>query len=256
MKYAPPFLLIVFIIISLAACDEETINDLLNSQDTTLTEDEVAEGLKTALKVSTDTSVSIVSAVDGFYKDEIIKILLPPEADVIVDNKDHVLLKSIGVSALIDDMVLKLNRSAEDASKEATQIFYNAIADMTISDAFDILYGEDSAATNYLRVNTSEDLKTAFKPKIAQSLNKPLVAGVSTNETWGTLTTEYNKVANTTAGKLAGLSPVNTQLEGYVTWKALEGLFYKLYLEEQDIRKDANARVNDILEKVFSELDG
>ena len=248
--------LILFAVLSLTffnSCDEGTINNIINS--TSLTDEEIAEGLKEALIVGTDTSVSIVSALDGYYKDEIIKIFLPPEADIIVDNKDNALLQAIGINALIDDMVLKLNRAAEDAAIEAKDIFVNSITSMTIIDAVDLLYGEDTAATHFLRITTSDALKSAFKPKITTSLNKPIVGGVSTNDTWESFTGKYNDVANTLAGKLAGLTPVETELDSYVTWKALEGLFYKLSLEERDIRTDPLARVNDILQKVFGELD-
>lgn len=126
---------------------------------------------------------------------------------------------------------------------------------MSITDAGNILFGSDSAATAYLRQATYQELKTAFAPKVKASLDKPLVAGVSTSETWNTLSNAYNKVANTMVAKIAGLKPVNISLEEYATKKALDALFVKVAEEEKAIRTDPVARVNDILKRVFGQLD-
>lgn len=216
-----------------------------------LTEEEVIEGLKEALEIGTDTAVTTVSQVDGYFLDELIKIYLPSEANIIVENADNPILSTLGVDNFIEDMVLKLNRAAEDAAKEATPIFIDAITEMTIQDAFDILNGSDTSATHYLREKTFTDLQNAFQPKIAISLNKPLVAGVSAAQTWETFTTLYNDIANTLVGQIAGLTPVNTELDEYVTVKGLQGLFVKVAEEEQAIRTDPLARVTEILKKVF-----
>jgi predicted nucleic acid-binding protein len=216
-----------------------------------LTEAEVTEGLKSALTVGTDTAVSIVSKVNGYFLDELIKIYLPPEASIIVENANSPLLAALGVPELIDDMILKMNRAAEDAAIEATPIFVSAITTMTIEDAFEIFNGSDTSATHYLREKTYADLKNAFQPKIANSLDKPLVGGISASETWTSITEQYNDIANSIAGQLAGLTPVNTQLDEHVTAKALDGLFIKVSDEEKAIRTDPLARVNDILKKVF-----
>jgi len=216
-----------------------------------LTEAEVIEGLKVALTVGTDTAVTTVSQVNGYFMDELIKIYLPPEADIIVENIDNPILQAIGVEAFVEDMVLKLNRAAEDAAKDAAPIFIDAITEMTIQDAFGILNGADTSATHYLREKTFVALQEAMQPKIAISLNKPIVAGISATETWTSFTTLYNEIANSIVGQLAGFTPVNTQLDAYVTTKGLQGLFVKVADEEQAIRTDPLARVTDILEKVF-----
>lgn len=244
----------IFIILSLlicfTSCDENgDIIDII--ENTGLTEAEVTEGLKEALTIGTDTAVSIVSQVNGYFLDELIKIYLPPEANIIVENVDNPILSALGVEAFIEDMVLKLNRAAEDAAAEATPIFIDAITDMTIQDAFGILNGSDTSATHYLREKTFINLQDAFQPKIGTSLNKPIVAGISAAETWTTFTTLYNDIANSLVGQLAGLTAVNTQLDAYVTAKALNGVFVKVAEEEQAIRTDPLARVTDILEKVF-----
>jgi hypothetical protein len=243
-------LIIALLFFLTTSCDNtDEIIDLLQNQP--LTEAEVVEGLKSALTVGTDTAVSIVSMINGFYLDELIKIYLPPEAQIIVENANNPILAAIGIPELIDEMILKMNRAAEDAATEATPIFIDAITTVTILDAFEILNGADTSATHYLREKTYSNLQTAFQPKIANSLEKPLVGGISASETWSSLSGLYNDVANSVAGQLAGLSPVNVELDEYVTRKALDGLFVKVGEEEKSIRTDPFARVNDILKKVF-----
>lgn len=221
-----------------------------------LSDSEIIAGLKEALTVGTDTAVSIVSKVDGYYKDEVIKILLPPEADIIVDNLNNPLLQGLGLDQVIEDVILKINRAAEDAAGEAAPIFWDAITDMTIADGYNILHGEDTAATHYLRQNTFSELFDLYSPKMQTSLNKDIVAGVSAQDTWNTLTGQYNTVANSLVGQLAGLEPVNTDLAAYVTKKGLDGLFVKIADEEKAIREDPLARVTDLLQRVFGSLDG
>jgi len=208
-------------------------------------------GLKSSLNVGIEKAVGFLSVENAFYGNEALKILLPAEANQVIEN-----IKLIpGGEELVNKAILSLNRSAEDAVKEATPIFKNAIRNMSIADAGKILFGPDSAATAYLRQTTYQELKTAFAPKVRASLDKPLVAGVSTNETWNTLSDAYNKVANTMVAKIAGLKPVNISLEEYATQKALDALFVKVAEEEKAIRTDPVARVNDILKRVFGQLD-
>jgi len=245
-------LIVLLSIVVLLTSSCENSDDIIKIiENPPLTEEEVAEGLKEALKVGTDTAVSIVSQVNGYFLDELIKIYLPSEADIIVENANNPLLVTLGVDDFIQDMVMKLNRTAEDAATEAFPIFINAISDMTIQDAFSILNGSDTSATHYLREKTYINLQETFSPKIATSLDKPLVAGISATESWNTFTSLYNDIANSVAGQLAGLTPVTTELDEYVTKKALNGLFIKVADEEKDIRTDPLARITDILKRVF-----
>lgn len=208
-------------------------------------------GLKSSLEVGIEKAVSFLSIENAFYSNEALKILLPTEANQVIEN-----IKLIpGGQDLVNKAILSLNRSAEDAVKEATPIFKNAIRNMSIADAGKILFGPDTAATAFLCQATYQELKTAFAPKVRASLDKPLVAGVSTSETWNTLTNAYNKVANTMVAKIAGLKPVNINLEEYATQKALDALFVKVAEEEKAIRTDPVARVNEILKRVFGQLD-
>jgi len=212
-----------------------------------LTTDEVANGLKTALKLGADSSVTRLSKTDGFFKDAALKILLPAEANQIIEKIDMI----PGGKKMVADVELRLNRAAEDAAKEAKPILVNAITSMTIADAFGILKGSDTSATHYLRQTTYASLKALFAPKIDASLGKPLVGGISTNTAWNTLTGTWNKVAVSLPGKIAGLTPVKTSLTDYVTEKALQALFVKVAQEEKNIRKEPFKWAIDIIQRVF-----
>lgn len=215
--------------------------------DAPLTESDIAAGLKEALKVGTDSAVRILGATDGYYKDDLVKILLPPEANIIIDNAS----KIPGGQKVIDDVILNINRAAEDAAKEATPIFVDAIKEMTITDAITILNGEQNAATEYFKSKSYQKLFELYQPKIHASLSKDLVAGVSAKSTWDTMTKNYNKIAGSFLGQMADLKTVETEIDKYLTQKALDGLFVKLSEEEAKIRKDPAARVTDILKRVF-----
>lgn len=208
-------------------------------------------GLKSSLNVGIEKAVGNLGIENGFFKNAALKLLLPKEAQPIIDNINLI----PGGSDLIKRAELSINRSAEDAVKEATPIFKTAISNMSISDAVGILFGNQNAATEYLRQNTYTQLKSAFAPKVKNSLSKPLVANVSTNETWNLLNSGYNSAAKSALGSLAGLKTVNVNLEEYVTEKALDALFTKVAEEEKAIRTDPVARINDILKIVFGQLD-
>lgn len=212
-----------------------------------LTQAEIISGLKEALIVGTTNSSAMLSNTDGYYKDEMVKILLPPEAEIIVKNIN----KIPGGSQLLDDVLLKINRAAEDAAKEAKPIFVNSIKQMTIIDAFGILKGEDNAATAYLRKTTYSPLFDLYNPKIKASLDKVLVGNVSTLQSWNLLTGKWNEVAASIIGQIAGFKSVDVKLDEYLTHKALDGLFLKIEIEEKNIRKDPLARVSAILKRVF-----
>jgi len=216
-----------------------------------LTEGDVADGLKEALKVGINNSVDLLSMENGFLGDELLKIMLPSEAKIVTEN----LALIPGGDKLIGDVILRLNRAAEDAVTEAAPIFVGAITSMTITDAFNILKGSDNAATVYLKDKTFLQLKELFQPKVVNSLDKALIGNISTNESWSFLTGQYNTIANSLVGSLAGLQPIDISLDEYVTFKALDGLFIKVADEEKEIREDPLARVTPLLKKVFGELD-
>jgi len=251
------YLLMISMLASIYSCEE--LEDFLGDNADGLTESEVVEGLKTALQVGTDTSVTVTSELNGYYKDEVIKILLPEEAQVIQKYAEDV-----GLSSEVDKFIKSMNRSAEDAADKAKPIFTNAITSMSVSDGWEILNGtnpenntqssefDSTAATGYLNSTTYNSLYDAFQPDIQNSLDKDLVGSASTNEIWETITTSYNAWA-----LIEGKDQVDTDLDKYVTEKALDGLFYKVGQEEREIRRDPGkwieTKVGDILNKVFGD---
>jgi hypothetical protein len=244
------FLILLAWMVIASGCAEMQ-NVLKTTVGTPLSEDEVINGLKEALITGAKNSAVILGAENGYFGDAAVKILLPDDAKVIIDN----LSKIPGGDKLVQDVVLRINRAAEDAAKEAAPIFTNSVKQMTIRDAFNILNGADNAATHYLRQTTYTELYALYKPKIAASTEKEIVGTVSTKDSWVALTGKWNAVANSVAGKLSNLKPVNTDLDDYLTKKALDGMFLKVELEELKIRKDVSARISPVLQKVFGSLD-
>jgi hypothetical protein len=216
-----------------------------------LTEAEVVSGLKEALMTGAKNSANRLAAENGYFGDAAIKIFLPDDARMIIDNISRI----PGGDKLVQDVILRINRAAEDAAKEVAPVFVNSITQMTIKDAFNILNGADNAATAYLRNTTSNELYSLYKPKIQASTEKKLIGGVSTKDSWVALTGRWNSVASSVAGKIAGLKTVNTDLDDYLTNKALGGMYMKVEQEELKIRKDVEARISPILKKVFGSLD-
>lgn len=211
-----------------------------NTQQQGLTNDQVIKGLKEALAVGTNNSSAKTSAMDGFLKNDRIKLPFPPDAIKVKEK-----VEAVGMSAQVDKFVTTLNRAAEEATKEAKPIFLNAITGMSIGDGFNILKGPDNAATKYLEEKTSPELYTAFRPKVAAAIQK-----VELTKYWEPLITKYNALT-----KLTGGEQINPDLEDYVTKRAISGLFVLIADEELKIRKDPVARVSDILKQVFSTLD-
>ena len=240
-------------VLYLTSCAElqTIVNEYSVEQNKPLTSFDVSQGLKEALQLGSKHASQVLSIKDGFYKDELVKILLPPEAQTISKN----IKKIPGGKDMIDKVVLRLNRAAEDAVIEAAPIFASAITEMTIQDAFGILKGDKNAASIYLKNKSYTKLKELFLPKVKSSLDKKLIANLSTNESWNLLTRSYNQVASSFIGQLADMEAVNSQLDEYVTNKALDALFIKVAEEELKIRKDPMKRVSSILKKVFESLD-
>lgn len=244
-------LILVLFVFAITSCDVATqiMTDYENSSSTSSepTENEVIRGLKRALQIGAETAVSDLNVTDAFYKNAAYKIALPKEAQSIIQHKDNPLLQAAGISKLIDDAEKSMNRAAEQAVVKAKPIFVDAITKMSIQDAFGILNNGDTAATNYLRKKTYQQLYAAFKPEVSKTLNQPIYQGVSTQQTWSQLTSAYNQVATF----VPAWSSVNTSLDDYVTEKALHALFEEVKKEESKIRKDPAARVEEILRKVF-----
>jgi Protein of unknown function (DUF4197) len=220
---------------SSTASIKNPLNKLFNkTKGNSLTNDDVVAGLKEALSVGTEKGTAQLSAVDGFFGNAAIKILMPEEAKNVEQK-----LRSIGLGKQVDQAILSMNRGAEDAAKSATPIFINAIKQMSIQDAMGILRGGDNAATNYLKSKTSSQLTEAFRPVIETSLKK-----VDATKYWNSVFTTYNQFSK---------EKVNPDLPAYVTEKSLQGIFVQIAAEEQKIRKDPVARTTEILKKVFAQ---
>ncbi len=223
----PVIAIITTLSLTLHSCD--VIEDFLS-------QGEAVEGLKQALLVGSDTAVAQGSAVNGYFANELIKIFLPPEAEPIITAINFI----PGGDALLEEVVLKLNRAAEDAAPQATEIFIGAITNITFSDALSILNGPNDAATQYMKTATQDSINMLFYPHIQNSLQQ-----VGAQTAWAELTGAYNS--------LPLVTPVNTDLAGYTTDRASSGLFELVALEEEKIREDPLHRVNEILESVFGD---
>lgn len=198
-----------------------------------LSNSDITAGLKQALEKGAQEASKNLSKTDGYFKNEAVKILLPPEVQKVAST-----LQSIGMGRLVDDAVLSMNRAAEDAAVKAAPIFVNAIKKMTIQDGMNILKGPNDAATSYLQKSTTSELTTAFSPVINQSLQK-----VGATKAWKQVFDTYNRIPM--------VQKVNSDLGAYVTEHALIGLFKQVAAEELKIRTDPAARTTEILRKVF-----
>ena len=139
-------------------------------------------------------------------------------------------------------MVRKINYAAEDAAKKAKPIFVQAIKQITIKDAWNILRGSDNAATEYLQKTTTQALYAEFNPVITQELNQQ-----GALDLWSSAVTSYNKIPF--------VKQANPDIAAYVTNKALDALFSKIAIEEKNIRNNLAARTSDLLKKVFAKQD-
>ncbi|MBC7849515.1 MAG: DUF4197 domain-containing protein, partial [Chitinophagaceae bacterium] len=181
------------------------------SNGSPLSNDEIIAGLKEALSVGASNSSQKLSALDGFFANAAIKVLMPPEAKKVEST-----LRAAGLGSMVDKAILSMNRAAEDASKSAAPIFIDAIKSMSFQDAFSILKGSDTAATSYLKGRTTTALTTAFKPVIEEALVK-----TDATKYWKDVFETYNKLPTT-------FKKINTDLSGYVTEKALSGLSFQV----------------------------
>ena len=199
-----------------------------------LSADEIAGGLKEALQKGAQAGATKLSSPGGFLENAALKIIMPPEAQKIEST-----LRKLGFNQLMDDMIVSMNRAAEDACKTAVPIFTTAIKEMTITDGINILRGSDTSATSYLRTKTNTALAQSFSPIIKTSLDK-----VNATQYWEKIITTYNKVP------LIG-KKMNPDLVGYVTDKSLSGIYTEIASQEKDIRANPAARTTDLLRKVF-----
>lgn len=250
---------------------------LEENADLGLAEDDIVEGLKTALAVGTDSSSTALSVVNGYYGDALVKIPLPQQAEQVRNIIAQSGLNNvINLDVQFENVVKAVNRAAEDAAKEAAPIFKDAITDLSISQGLEILNGQvpsdavamkssgfdSTAATQYLKGQTFSPLTNLYAPKINIALDKDLGLGFSAVDAWTVLTTQYNNLMSqwtvqlaVTAANVNLPSSLNDNLGEFSTQKALDGLFYKVGVTEKNIRRDPwqwiKTTVGDILTKIF-----
>ncbi len=227
-------ILVLILVFNLSSCAElqQVVNQL--PQGGGISNTEIASGLRQALDFGIDKQVSKLTQTDGFFKNELVKILLPEEL-----HKVDKALRDIGLNKLADEGLKVLNRAAEDAVKEATPIFIDAVKGITFADAKNILLGQDNAATQYLTSKTETALYAKFNPVIKNSFSK-----VGADQIWKNLINKYNALPFT--------NNVNPDLTDYVTTEALKGVYTMIAVEEKDIRTKFSSRTTDLLKKVFA----
>ena len=231
MKKTVILIVLSFIFTSCAEL-QQVVNQL--PQTGTISNTDIASGLRQALDLGIDKQVTKLTQKDGFFKNELVKILLPEELQKVDKT-----LRNIGLGSLADEGLKILNRAAEDAVKEATPIFINAVKDITFNDAKNILLGNDNAATQYLTTRTQSQLYEKFKPVINSSFSK-----VGADKIWTNLIDKYNKLPLT--------NNVNPDLTDHVTNEALKGVYTMIAVEEKEIRNKVSSRTTSLLKKVFA----
>ena len=217
------------------SCD--TLSGLPNSLG--VTEAEAAEGIRQALQQGTGKGISFLHREDGFFGNNAYKLFLPDDAIRIEKT-----LRTIGMGRQVDRAILQINRAAEDAVGYATPIFVDAIKEMTITDAINIVRGESNSATNYFRQKTRDKLLAAFAPVIDRSLVK-----LEATRYYSEIVTLYNNIPTT-------VKKINPDLTAYVVDKATMALFDQIEKEEANIRANPVARTTQILKKVFGSYRG
>ena len=226
---------VLLTLFTLYSCAElQSVVDSLPQGGGVLSNTDIAAGLRQALDLGIDKQVTKLTKTDGFYGNDLVKILLPAELQKVDKG-----LRDIGLGSLADEGLKVLNRAAEDAVKEATPIFVNAVKDITFADARNILLGTDDAATQYLNNKTQTSLYAKFHPVINNSFSK-----VGADQIWQNLINRYNAIPFT--------SNVNPDLTDYVTEQALKGVFTMIAVEEKEIRNKVGARSTDLLRRVFA----
>jgi hypothetical protein len=213
----------------------QILSKLLSKTTTaTPTDQEISGGIKEALQQGVIKSSDQLSAVNGFFNNAAVKILFPPQA-----QKAEATLRKLGLNKLCDNVILSLNRAAEDAAKEAKPIFISALKQMSVKDAANILLGSSDAATQYFKRTTTDSLAAKFRPVVHQSLDK-----VGATQYYSQAVMAYNKVPFT-------FNKVDPDIENYVTQKAISGLFLEIAQQELQIRQSISARPTALLQKVF-----
>ena len=235
MKKIFTFLIVGSSLASLSSCDTlQQVATATGAGTRGISNAEAASGIKEALGQGLQKAAGQLNVNDGFFKNELYKILLPPEAKKIENT-----LRDLGFNSIVDKAILQINRGAEDAAGYAKPIFIDAIKSMTLSDAIGLIRNGDTSATHFFRTKTTEKLIAAFIPIIKNSLDK-----VDATKYYGDMITKYNNFPTT-------FKKLNPDLTNYVSMRATDALFNLIAKEEINIRTNFAARTTDLLRKVF-----
>lgn len=229
--------IVLVLVIMINGCSAAMLNEMM-MESGPLDEQTVAAGLKEALHVGTDRTVGATSTIDGFLANAAIRILMPQELNTAANA-----LRTIGLGNKVDDFEVAMNRAAEKASGEARSVFWAQIKKMTLADAFGILNGDNTAATDYFHERTASTLRSKFSPIVEGKMSE---VG---------LYNAYNQLMDAYTN-LPLVSKPAFNLETYITDKTLTGLFTVLAEEETEIRKNPGARTSALLRRVFGKKQG
>ena len=224
--------LLLFTVPALGQVDEISKRLGLGKQST-LSDSKIASGLKEALQVGATNAVKSTGRRDGYFGNQAIKILMPKNLRPLEQG-----LRAVGYGPKVDDFVLSMNRSAEAAAPAAKKIFIDAILSMSFDDARKILSGGDTAATDYFKSKTTEQLTVAFRPVVEKTMDQ------------NSVTQQYKQLVGQ-AQTIPFMKSRNLDVTNYVVSQALNGLFYMLGQEERKIRKDPAAQTTNLLKQVF-----
>ena len=225
----------ILFILTLVSCAE--MQQVMNQMPLLLSQQDIGNGLKEALNNGISQQVSKLTQTDGFFRNELVKILLPEELKKVDQG-----LRKIGLGSLADEGLKAINRTAESAVKEATPIFVDAIKNMSFNDAKNILMGSDNSATTYLETTTSQSLYSKFSPIIKSNFSK-----VGADKIWTDMIIKYNNIPF--------VKKVNPDLTDYVTQQTMNGVFKMIAVEEKEIRSNVGARSSELLKRVFAAQD-
>jgi len=227
------FMIVMLIAVPVSAQLDRIFKGLGIGQKGELSDAKIGSGLKEALKIGTGNAVNLTGKTDGYFLNQAIKILMPEKLRTVEKG-----LRAVGYGSQVDELVLSMNRAAEQAAPAAKDIFWNAIGEMSFEDARKILSGNETAATDYFKAKTTDKLTAAFRPVVEKTTNK---VGV---------TQQYKELV----GKYESIPFVKKEtfdVDSYVVTKALDGLFHVVGEEERKIRTNPQARVTDLLKDVF-----
>lgn len=241
MEFMMRIRLFLYLVLALSALGcaamQEDLADILDTDPGaggTLDEPTVIAGIKEALRIGTKNTVLSTSQLDGYFGNELIRIVIPDQLESMASA-----LRQVGLGGQVDELEVGMNRAAERAAAEARDVFWSAITGMTVADAFGILNGHDTAATDYFRARTHATLRTRFHPIVQQKIEE-----IGLSRVYSEIADTYNSLPLTGTPRLV-------DLDEYVTDKALAGLFTVLAQEEQKIRRDPLARTTELLRRVF-----